>query len=141
MGLDSGAVHLPRVAVGAVVRHDSGFLLVRRANAPSRGRWAVPGGKVHPGETLKQAVQREVLEETGIIVRALEPIYAFDFIERDQDDRILFHYVIVDLLAEYVSGRIKPGSDALEALWVPEHELDKYGLNSATLDLFKRFSG
>ncbi len=130
----------PAVAVGAVVRRGSSFLLVRRAHEPSKGRWAVPGGRVEPGESLKSAVQREVLEETGIAVLAIKPVYTFDLIERDKHGRLLFHYVIVDFLAEYVSGRIRPGTDALEAVWARMDDLDRFDLNHATLDLFSRFS-
>jgi ADP-ribose pyrophosphatase len=131
---------LPVVAVGAVVRLGSSFLLVKRAHEPARGRWAVPGGRVRPGETLKSAVKREVLEETGIIVRAIEPVYTFDLIERDTYGRLVFHYVIVDFLAEYVSGRVNPGTDALEAVWARLDELERFDLNPATLSLFRRFS-
>jgi ADP-ribose pyrophosphatase len=131
---------LPAVAVGAVVSLGSSFLLVKRAHEPSRDRWAVPGGRVRPGETLKSAVQREVLEETGIIVRAIEPVYTFDLIERDTNGGLVFHYVIVNFLAEYVSGRVKPGTDALEAVWARLDELERFDLNPATLSLFRRFS-
>lgn len=131
---------LPRVAVGAVVRHEQGFLLVKRAKAPSQGKWAVPGGKVRLGETLQAAAQREVLEETGIVVRALQPVYTFDLIERGPDDNILFHYVVVDLLAEYVSGSLRPGTDALDAVWAAEQDFERYELSRATINLFRRFS-
>jgi 8-oxo-dGTP diphosphatase len=57
--------------VGAVVRDDAGrLLLIRRGHEPSRGLWSLPGGRVEPGETLEQAVVREVREETGLDVRA-----------------------------------------------------------------------
>lgn len=100
----------------------------------------MPGGRVRPGETLNSAVQREVLEETGIIVRAIEPVYTFDLIEHDTNGRLVFHYVIVDFLAEYVSGRVKPGTDALEAVWARLDELERFDLNPSTLNLFRRFS-
>ncbi len=137
---DHRAVHdisgLPRVAVGAVVRHLDSFLLVKRANAPSRGMWAIPGGKIKFGETLREGAQREVLEETKIKIRALEPLMTFDLIERNNDGSISFHYVIVNLRAQYVSGEPAPGGDALEAVWARQDELERYKLNSATLDLF-----
>jgi 8-oxo-dGTP diphosphatase len=61
--------------VGAVVHDPRGrLLLIRRGHAPSRGLWSLPGGRVEPGETPAQAVEREVLEETGLIVRAGEPV-------------------------------------------------------------------
>jgi 8-oxo-dGTP diphosphatase len=129
---------LPRAAVGAVLRHAGRFLLVKRANAPSKGRWAIPGGKIKPGETLREAAQREVLEETGIIVRALEPVMVFDLIERDDDQGIRFHYVIVNMNVLYISGEPVPGSDALEVAWAPVDDLEKYNLSRKTLELFDR---
>ena len=94
----------PVPAVGAVVVHDGAVLMVRRARAPSRGVWAVPGGRIELGETLAEAAEREVREETGVRVRAGEPVWSFDSVVRDAGGRIAFHYVIVDLLADYVAG-------------------------------------
>ncbi|MFP4084673.1 MAG: NUDIX hydrolase [Desulfonatronovibrio sp.] len=128
---------VPRIAVGAVVIHNNHALLVKRANAPSKGRWAVPGGKVRLGETLQEAAQREVFEETGILVKASEPILTFDLIERSQDGKILFHYVIIDLSAVYVSGELRPGDDALKAVWAHASDLERYNLSAATIKLFQ----
>ncbi|RQD55690.1 NUDIX hydrolase [Desulfonatronovibrio magnus] len=135
--LDSG---LPRVAVGAIVRRNDSYLLVKRANNPNRGRWSIPGGKVLPGESLQVAVEREVLEETSIIVQAFDPIFTFDLIEHDGSNNLLYHYVIVDLVARYIRGEIMAGTDALEAVWAHEQELDKYDLNADTLRLFREVS-
>lgn len=129
---------LPRVAVGAVVRHDNCFLLVKRANQPSRGRWAIPGGKIKLGETLQEAAQREVFEETGVIIRALEPVLTFDLIERNSNGTVRFHYIIVDLLAQYISGGLIPGGDTLEVVWAQNNDLKKYNLSPVTLDLFQK---
>jgi 8-oxo-dGTP diphosphatase len=67
-----GAV--PVVAcVGGIVHDAAGrLLLIRRGTEPGRGRWSVPGGRVEPGESLAEAVEREVREETGLPVRAGE---------------------------------------------------------------------
>ena len=123
----AGMQHLraphPRPAVGAVVFKDEKVLLVRRANPPSKGKWAIPGGKIRWGETLQEAAQREVLEETGITIRAGRPVYTFDSIVRDPTGKVVFHYVIVDLEAEYVSGRPAAGDDADQVAWVGRHEI------------------
>ena len=64
----------PRVAVGAIVFKNNKVLLVRRAQAPSQDLWAIPGGRVEIGETLQEAAEREIFEETGITIRAQEPV-------------------------------------------------------------------
>ena len=125
----------PRPAVGAVVIKDAAVLLVRRGKPPALGVWAIPGGSVRLGETLQTAAEREIFEETGIVVRAADPVYVFDVIERDKEGGVKFHYVIVDLAAEYVSGDPCPGDDALDARWVSQEDLATLDVNPATLRL------
>ena len=134
----------PRVAVGAVVFSNDRVLLVRRGQPPSEDLWAIPGGSVEIGETLQEAAEREILEETGITIRAREPVYTFDSIERDDAGKIRFHYVIVDLGADYVTGDPTAGDDALEARWVAAPELNELQVSPPTLKLLKgkfRFGG
>lgn len=107
----------PRVAVGALVVRDQQVLLVRRGKAPARGLWAIPGGSVRLGESLRHAAEREILEETGLTIRAGEPVLTFESIRRDDHGRVRFHYVIVDLAAEYVAGAVRPADDATDARW------------------------
>ncbi|MFH1981620.1 MAG: NUDIX hydrolase [Pseudomonadota bacterium] len=114
---------MPRVAVGALVIHDARVLLVRRGKPPAEGLWAIPGGSVRLGESLQSAAEREISEETGIVIRAGAPIYTFDVIHRDPDGAVRFHYVIVDVVAEYLSGVPSPGDDATEAAWMPPDQL------------------
>ena len=127
----------PVVGVGAVVIRDGKVLLIRRGVAPGRGLWAVPGGSLELGETLQQGAEREILEETGITIRAREPIYAFDFFERDPDGRIRFHFVIVDLAADYIRGDVKGADDALEARWLAPGDLDHLPVSKNTLKLLQ----
>ena len=74
----------PALAVGAIVFKDQQVLLVKRGKPPAKGMWAIPGGSVELGETLKQAAEREVLEETGIRIKAGEPVHSFEVIEHDE---------------------------------------------------------
>ena len=127
----------PRVAVGAVVFKDECVLLVRRGQPPSEDLWAIPGGSVEIGETLQEAAEREILEETGIQIRASKPIYTFDVIDRDAAGKVRFHYVIVDLAADYVQGEPSAGDDALEARWVSATEINGLAVSPATLKLLK----
>jgi 8-oxo-dGTP diphosphatase len=127
----------PRVAVGAVVFKDECVLLVRRGQPPAEDLWAIPGGSVEIGETLQEAAEREILEETGIQIRASKPIYTFDHIDRDAAGKVRFHYVIVDLAADYVLGEPSPGDDAVEARWVSAKEINGLAVSAATLNLLK----
>ena len=108
----------PVIAVAAAVVEGEHILLVRRASEPGRGRWSLPGGAVKLGERLGEAVVREVLEETGLLIEVIRPIDIVETIIRDEDGRIRFHYVIVDYLARPLSGELRASSDALEARWV-----------------------
>ncbi len=128
----------PRVAVGTVVIRDGAVLLVRRAKAPSEGLWAIPGGSVELGETLQQAAEREIFEETGVRVRAGQPCYAFDAVHKDDGGRVRFHYVVVDIRAEFLSGEPKPRDDVMEARWVRPSELKDMAVSERTLDLLRR---
>ena len=127
----------PRVAVGAVVFKEDRILLVRRGQPPAEDSWAIPGGSVDIGETLQQAAEREIKEETGIRIRASKPIYTFDVIERDESGGIRFHYVIVDLSADYVSGEPSAGDDAVEARWISAEEIKTLPVNKTTLTLLQ----
>ncbi|MEI8172204.1 MAG: NUDIX hydrolase [Deltaproteobacteria bacterium] len=127
----------PVVGVGAVVIKDGKVLLVKRGIAPSKGMWAIPGGSLKLGETLQEGAEREILEETGVVVKAGNPFYSFDFFERDDNGRIRFHYVIVDMMADYVSGDVQGADDALEARWVSPEELNDLVVSKNTLNILE----
>jgi 8-oxo-dGTP diphosphatase len=122
----------PRPAVGAVVFNDGAVLLVRRANPPARGMWAIPGGSIRLGETLQAAAEREVLEETGVVIRAKDPVFVFEAILRDDRGRVKYHYVIVDLAADYVRGDPQAADDAADARWITRDEMAGLRVNPAT---------
>ena len=128
----------PVAAVGAVVFRGDCVLLVRRGRAPSLGLWAVPGGAVKAGETLAMAAEREVREETGVVVKAGRPVHAFDVLARHADGQIEHHYVVVDLLAAYVEGEPVAGDDATDAAWVRVEEIDKLAVSEETASLVRR---
>jgi 8-oxo-dGTP diphosphatase len=125
----------PRVGVGAVVLRKGRVLLVRRGVEPALGLWAIPGGGLRLGETLQEGAEREILEETGIVIRAGEPVFTCDSLQRDAEGRIRFHYVIVDVKADYLSGDVKGADDALEARWVSPAEIRELPVTQSTLKL------
>ena len=131
---------VPQIAVGAIVTKGRRVLLVKRKKAPGKGLWAIPGGSVELGETLQQAAEREIKEETGLTIRAGDPVYAFDTIEEDERGDIKFHYVIIDLMADFVGGELNPNDDASDARWVSPEELDDLPVSPSTLYLLKTLS-
>jgi 8-oxo-dGTP diphosphatase len=135
----------PMVGVGGVVIENDSALLIRRGSEPLLGEWSIPGGMLELGETLEQGVARELLEETGLQVRVLEPIEVFDRIyvestagtaEPKKGPR--FHYVIVDYLCERVSGKPLAGSDCTDLVFAREDELARYNLTETATRILKK---
>ena len=114
----------PEVAVGAVVVRDDRLLVVRRGHGPGAGEWSVPGGRVEGGETLHEAVVREVWEETGLEV-VVERFLGW--VERLGGEH---HFVILDFCAGLLEAEAVAvaGDDAAEVAWVPLHELSEIRL-------------
>jgi 8-oxo-dGTP diphosphatase len=117
----------PNVGVGGVVIHRGRVLLVLRAHEPLKGRWTIPGGMVEVAEELRDAVKRELKEETGLAVEPVDLIEVFDRIQRD-GRRVRYHFVIVDYLCRLKSGKRRPASDVLDARWAKREDLGRYDL-------------
>ena len=142
----------PIVGVGGVVIEDERTLLVRRGNEPLLGRWSIPGGTLELGETLAQGAERELKEETGLVVRVLELIEVFERINfghgADQTWKTLeekrrprFHFVIADYLCQRISGQAVAGGDVTDVAWAREAQLEKFALTpTATRVIQKAFS-
>jgi mutator protein MutT len=113
----------PEVCVGAVAVDAGRLLLVRRGQGPAAGEWSLPGGRVEEGETLAEAVVREVQEETG-----LEAVCdtLVGWVERMGEG---YHFVILDFAVTVLDGRDPvAATDAAEAAWVPLDEVAHHRL-------------
>jgi 8-oxo-dGTP diphosphatase len=119
----------PVVGVGAVIVRDGKALIVRRAHEPRKGEWSLPGGMLDLGESLTDAVRREVKEETGLDVELGPIIETFDRVHRDAEGRVRYHFVIIDYVCWSDTGEPVAGSDAEAVAWVTASELDSYGVN------------
>jgi mutator protein MutT len=121
----------PIVSVGAVIVDEARVLLIKRGQAPLQGRWSLPGGVVEVGETLRDALVREVREETGLDVDVGEVLDVLERIERAADGRIEYHYVIIDYHCRVRGGDLACASDAADARWVDRDGLASCGVTPA----------
>ena len=139
----------PVVGVGAVVyvRADAaaalglrraGVVLIKRQHEPLAGEWSLPGGTVEVGETLAAAVAREVVEETGLAVDVGPVIEVFDRIMLDDEQRVQYHFVLIDYLCEPRGGALVAGSDAADVAIADPAALEPFGLTEKACSVIAR---
>ena len=128
----------PIVGVGGVIVVGAHVVLIKRAFEPLKGHWSLPGGGVEVGETLEEAVAREMLEETGLVVEVGPVVEVFDRITRDEDGRVRYHYVLVDYLCWPVSGSLRAGGDVADAVLAEPADLDRFGLTTKAAAVIAR---
>jgi 8-oxo-dGTP diphosphatase len=134
----------PRAAVGAVVLDGDQVLLVRRGAPPSEGRWSIPGGLIHLGERIEDAVLREVEEECGLRIELLGLCGVIDRVIPGEPSvaagppLVRYHYIIIDYVATATGGSLRAGSDAAEARWVPLADLPRYETTDALAAMIHR---
>ena len=122
----------PRPSCHAVVSDGDRIVLIKRGGEPYRGWWGLPGGAVELGETVVEALRREVWEETGLEVEIDRFLTYKDAVNRDAADRVRFHYVILFFAARPVGGTLRARDDAADAVWVPWDQLPSYRLIPGT---------
>ena len=128
----------PYVGIGGVIVHQGRVVLVKRRFEPLAGHWSIPGGAVEAGETLEACVTREMAEETGFVVEVGPVVEVLDRITRDDDGRVLYHFVLIDYLCWPVGGELRAGSDVAEAALAEPSELAQYALTDKALAVIER---
>jgi ADP-ribose pyrophosphatase YjhB (NUDIX family) len=120
-------------AAGVVLDDRGRILLIRRGKAPDLGEWSIPGGAVELGESIEEALRREIREETGLDVAVGPLLEIFERVERDAAGAIQFHYVVLDYRCTVTGGELRAGDDALEAVFVDPADLDRYALRASVV--------
>lgn len=128
----------PILGVGAIILQRDRVLLVERGGAPLAGYWSLPGGVLEVGETLEEGVRREVLEETGLLVRPAGVVQIFERIMLDAQRLPEYHYVLVDYFCRVAGGTLAAASDARRAVWVPRRRLAQYTITEGTLPVIEK---
>lgn len=113
----------PYLAVSAAIVRDGRVLVVRRAQAPAQGLFTLPGGVVEVGETLTEAVTREVREETALSVEPVGLAGYREHIQRDGENRVERHFVILAFAARWIAGEPRLNAELAEARWLEPGEL------------------
>ena len=128
----------PMVGVGAVIFKNDEVLLIKRGNPPLAGEWSIPGGKLEENESIIEAVQREIKEECNVLVDIDDLIDLFEYIEKDEKNRVKYHFIVFDFRAQYLKGELDHFSDASEARWVKVNDLDKYKMKKDTKNMIMK---
>jgi 8-oxo-dGTP diphosphatase len=131
----------PVVGVGGVIFDGDLVLLARRNQEPGKGVWTLPGGVVELGETLEEALRREILEETSLIIEIGGLAKLLDRIVHDEENAVRYHYVIADYWGWKVSGTLRPGSDAGDARFVPLADIPSLGLREEVVETIRSAAG
>jgi len=128
----------PFLGVGAVIIDGNRVLLVRRANPPLQGEWSIPGGLVETGETTRDSIVREVLEETALHVEVAALVEVFERILRDGESRVQYHYVLLDYRCRVINGQAQAGSDVSEVRWATLDELEVLSVAPETCAVIRK---
>ena len=129
---------IPLVGVGAIIIDGGRVVLVKRANPPQQAQWSIPGGALEVGELVREAAVREAREETGLVVQPGELLGVFDRVLRDAENRVQYHYVLIDFLCRCIGGELRAGSDAAEVRWFQPDELAGLNLAEDTLGVIRK---
>lgn len=119
----------PVLGVAGVIFQEDSVLLARRAREPALGEWSLPGGVVELGESMVEALERELVEEVSVRIRVEGLVHLVERVIRDREGRIRYHYVIADYWGRLVEGRPEAASDVSEVRLVSISRLDELVLH------------
>ncbi len=128
----------PLIGVGALIFDRGRILLAQRGKEPLKGWWSLPGGLLELGESLDDAVRREVREETGLEVRPAGVLEIFERIMRDAAGAPEYHYVLIDYVCRITGGALQAGSDVCAVRWTAHAELASLRITDGTLDVIEK---
>ena len=128
----------PLVGVGAIIFKRDRILMAQRGKQPLQGWWSLPGGALELGESLQDAVCREVLEETGLMVRPVKLFEVFECILRDDAGAPEYHYVLIDYVCRVTGGELRAGDDVCRVEWVRQRDLRDLQITEGTLAVIER---
>jgi 8-oxo-dGTP diphosphatase len=129
---------MPLIGVGAIIIEGDRVVLVKRAHPPLQAQWSIPGGVLEIGELVREACTREAREETGLTVEPIELLGVYDRVLRNPEQRVQYHYVLIDFLCRRVAGDLVAASDAAEVRWFTREELPGLRLAEDTLDVIQK---
>jgi 8-oxo-dGTP diphosphatase len=128
----------PLLGVGAILLDRDRILMAQRGKEPLKGWWSLPGGALETGESLRDAVCREVREETGLEIEPLGVFEIFERILRDALGEPEYHYVLIDYMCRTTGGELRPGDDVCRVEWVRRRDLGALQITEGTLGVIEK---
>jgi ADP-ribose pyrophosphatase YjhB (NUDIX family) len=128
----------PLVGVGALIFRRDRILMAQRGKEPLKGWWSLPGGALETGESLADAVCREVREETGLEIRPLGVLEIFERIMRDARGVPEYHYVLIDYICRITGGELRAGDDVCAVEWVRQRDLPALQITEGALGVIEK---
>ena len=134
----------PIPAVGAILLQEENVLLIRRGQAPAKGKWTFPGGVIELGESPEEALKREVREECGLAIDVATLVEVIHKVVEDAEGRIRYHYLILDYLVfcqtrpNCRQARFEAGTDVTDVRWISLHDLKSYKLTDGLIPVIDK---
>jgi 8-oxo-dGTP diphosphatase len=128
----------PFLASAPAIPSPFGIVLIKRKYEPLAGQWSLPGGTLEIGETLESGTAREIQEETGLVVHVGDVVDVFDRILFDAENRVRYHFVLVDYLCRPIGGALCAGSDVSDVVVADPHDIERYGMTAKAESVIRK---